>query len=109
MGAMYGLAGHVSVLEVEPDRRIRFHAKTDNPDHLTTVEFLFIPYQDDKTYVQITETSFIGDADARVACALDSTAGYRFLLSALKAVLEQDVRLQVTADAHPPDLHLPTA
>ncbi|MGC8489607.1 MAG: polyketide cyclase, partial [Clostridia bacterium] len=98
-----------SVLEVEPDRCIRFHAKTDDPDHPPTVEFLFVPYQDDKTYVQITETGFIGAGDARVARALDSTAGYSFLLSALKAALEHDIHLQVTADAHPPDLHLPTA
>jgi hypothetical protein len=72
-------------------------------------EFLFIPYPDDNTYVQITETGFIGDGDARVARALDSTAGYSFLLNALQAALEHDIRLQVTANAHPPDLHLPTA
>ncbi len=104
---MYGVAGHVSVLQVEPDRRIRFHSETDDPEHPTTVEFRFVPYESDKTYVQVSETGFRGDGDTCVARALDSTAGYTFLLSALKAALEHDITLRVIGDAHPPDLHLP--
>ena len=101
---MYGVSGHVWVLEVEPDRRIRFNSETDDPEHPTTVEFRFTPYQEDKTYVRITEAGFTGDADTKVARALDSTAGYSFLLSSLKATLEYDIALGLTGDAHPPDL-----
>jgi hypothetical protein len=39
--------------------------------------------------------------------ALDSTAGFTFLLSSMKAALEEDVTLKVVLDAHPPRLQMP--
>jgi hypothetical protein len=78
-----------------------------DPAHPTTVEFLFVPYEDDATYVRITETGFRGDGDTQVSRALDSTGGFTFLLSSLKAALEHDITLKVTLDAHPPNLQLP--
>lgn len=68
------------------------------------VEFQFIPHENDTTYLRITETEFTGDADTQVSRALDSTAGFTFLLSSLKAALEHDMTLRVTMDAHPPNL-----
>jgi hypothetical protein len=50
------------------------------------------------------ETGFTGDDGNQVSRALDSTAGFTFLLSSLKAALEHDITLRVTMDAHPPDL-----
>ena len=105
---MYGTSGRVWVEEVEPDRRIRFSWDGYDPSHPTTVEFAFVPYNKDATYTRITETGFTGDGDTKVARALESTAGFTFLLSSLKAELEHDITLRVTADAHPPDLHTPS-
>jgi hypothetical protein len=44
----------------------------------------------------------------RVRRALDSTAGFTFLLSSLKAALEYGITLQVVMDAHPPRLQIPS-
>jgi uncharacterized protein YndB with AHSA1/START domain len=104
---MYGVSGKVWVREVEPDRCIRFSWEGYDPAHPTTVEFLFVPYENDATYVRITETGFSGDGDTQVSRALDSTGGFTFLLSSLKAALEHDITLKVTLDAHPPHLQLP--
>ena len=38
--------------------------------------------------------------------ALDSTQGFTFLLSSLKAFLEHDVVLRVVLDAHPAGLQI---
>ena len=104
---MYRASGRVWVKEVQADRRIRFTWDGYDPSHPTTVEFQFIPYENDTTYLQITETGFSGDADTQVRRALDSTAGFTFLLSSLKAALEHDITLRVTLDAHPPNLQTP--
>jgi hypothetical protein len=42
-----------------------------------------------------------------VSRALDSTAGFTFLLSSLKAALEHDITLRVVLDAHPPNVREP--
>jgi uncharacterized protein YndB with AHSA1/START domain len=101
---MYGVSTTVLVQKVEPGRRIRYTWDGYDPAHPTTVQFEFIPYRDDATYLRITETGFTGDAGTQVTRALDSTAGFAFLLSSLKAALEHDITLRVTMDAHPPDL-----
>jgi uncharacterized protein YndB with AHSA1/START domain len=98
---MYDARGKVSVKQVEPDRRIRFAWDGYDPAHPTTVEFLLAAHDRDTTYLRITEAGFTGDADTQVARALDSTAGFTFLLSSLKAALEHDVTLRVVLDAHP--------
>ncbi len=105
---MYRASGRVWVKEVEPDRRIRFSWDGYDPAHPTTVQFQFIPYENDTTYLRITETGFTGDADTQVSRALESTAGFTFVLSALKAALEHDITLRVTMDAHPPRLQIPS-
>lgn len=104
---MYHASGRVRVRQVEPDRLIRFSWDGYDPAHPTTVEFQFIPYEDDRTYLRITETGFTGDADTQVGRALDSTGGFTFLLSSLKAALEHDITLRVVLDAHPANLQLP--
>lgn len=101
---MYGAAGNVWVNEVEVDRRIAFSWDGYDPTHPTSVEFHFIPYEGSATYLRIRETGFSGDPDTQVARALDSTSGFTFLLSSLKAALEHDITLRVVLDAHPPHL-----
>jgi uncharacterized protein YndB with AHSA1/START domain len=104
---MYDAQGHVRVDKVEDDRLIRFIWDGYDPSNPTTVEFNFSPHENDTTYLVVTETGFSGDADTQVARALDSTAGFTFLLSSLKAALEHDITLRVVLDAHPHDLRTP--
>ena len=104
---MYGASGRVWVEQVQPGRRIRFSWDGYDPSHPTTVEFQFIPHENDTTYLRITETGFTGDADTQVSRELESTAGFTFLLSSLKAALEHDITLRVTMDAHPAGLQMP--
>ena len=101
---MYGVSSTVWVEEVRPGRLIRFRWDGYDPVHPTTVRFEFVPYQGGTTYLRISETGFTGDPGTQVSRALDSTAGFTFLLSSLKAALEHDITLRVTMDAHPPDL-----
>jgi uncharacterized protein YndB with AHSA1/START domain len=89
--AMYDASARVRVLEVEPGRRVRF-------DWGSTVEIRLLPWKDDTTWVQVTETG-AGDP-------LDSTAGFSFLLASLKALLEHGIALGIVADAHPAGLQV---
>jgi hypothetical protein len=79
--------------------RIRFEWDDDKP---TTVEFRFVPWKDDATYVEVTETGFSGDGDEVVAGAIDSTGGFTNVLCTLKALLEHDVVLTTVLDHRPP-------
>jgi uncharacterized protein YndB with AHSA1/START domain len=101
---MYGVSVKVSVKEFEENRRIVFDwGPEDSP---TTVEFRFVPWRDDTTYVQVTESGFHGTGDQIVAKAIDSTGGFTMVVCALKALLEHDVVLTVVADKAPPGLEL---
>lgn len=97
---MYGVSSRVSVREVEENRRVLFHWSGYTPDVPTTVEFRFVPWEG-STYVQVTESGFTGDGDQLARYAADSTGGFTFLLSALKALVENDVILPLVRDAHP--------
>lgn len=91
---MYGASAEVHVLEVEPDRRVRF-------DWGRPVEFRFVPWKG-HTYVQVIEGGW-GD---NVTGVLDSTQGFTFLLASLKALLEHGIALGIVEDAHPAGLQL---
>jgi uncharacterized protein YndB with AHSA1/START domain len=97
---MYGVSDTVKVKEVESNRRIVFEW-SDEP---TTVELRFMPWKDDATYVEVTESGLRGDGDALVARVAGSTGGFTIVLCALKALLEHDVVLTAVRDAHPNDL-----
>jgi uncharacterized protein YndB with AHSA1/START domain len=103
---MYGASSRIRVQEVEQDRRIRFSWSGYDPEHPTTVEFRFIPWQDDTTYVLVTETGISGDGDTMAERLADSTAGFTFLLVSLKAFLEYGIELGVVMDAHPVGLEV---
>jgi uncharacterized protein YndB with AHSA1/START domain len=53
---MYVASGKVRVREVQPDRCIRFSWDGYDPSHPTAVQFQFVPYENDTTYLHITET-----------------------------------------------------
>jgi hypothetical protein len=59
-----------------------------------------------RPYVVVTATGFTGDGDTVARYATDSTGGFTFLLSPLKALLEHGIVLSVVRDAHPPGLEL---
>jgi uncharacterized protein YndB with AHSA1/START domain len=100
---MYGAGTDVTVLTVEPDRRIVVEW---NPERPSTVEWTFAPRGEDATMVVVTNSGFRGDADAMVAQALDSQGGFAFLLAAAKAFLEHGIELNLVED-HAPDALVP--
>ncbi|ACZ37514.1 SRPBCC family protein [Sphaerobacter thermophilus] len=97
---MFGVSAQVRVQEVEENRRIRFTWDDENP---TTVEFRFVPWREEATYVQVTESGFSGSGDEVVARVADATGGYYQVLCAAKALLEHGVVLSVVLDHAPPE------
>jgi uncharacterized protein YndB with AHSA1/START domain len=83
---MYGVSSTVNVLEVEENRVVRFTWSGYTSERPTTVEFRLTPWKDETTCLSVTETGFTGDGDTVAKFATDSTAGFTFLLSALKIV-----------------------
>jgi uncharacterized protein YndB with AHSA1/START domain len=96
---MYGVSAKVSVKEVEENSRILF--EWGDGDESTTVEFRFVPREDDTTYVDVTETGLAGNGDELDARAAGSTGGFTIALCALKALLEHDVVLSAVRDRFP--------
>ncbi len=97
---MYGVSSRVFVREIEENSRVVFTWSGYTPENPTTVEFRFIPMHDDTTYV----AGFTGTGDELVRYVADSTSGFTFVLSALKALLEHNIALGLVLDAHPADL-----
>jgi uncharacterized protein YndB with AHSA1/START domain len=67
----------------------------------TTVEWKFASRTDGSTFVTVTETGFAGDGDDLVKYVADSTQGFTLMLAGLKALLEHDIHLNLTADRYP--------
>ena len=99
---MYNHSIQVHVKEVEENKRILI--EWGNYGSMTTVEWGFTPYENDTTYVSITNSGFKGDGDKVVSDALDSKGGFTWVLAGLKALLEHNVELNLIADAFPKGL-----
>ena len=99
---MYDHSIEVDVKEVEDDKRILI--EWGNYGSMTAVEWVFTPYENDTTYVTITNSGFQGDGDKVVSDALDSKGGFTWVLAGLKAVLEHNVELNAIDDAFPKGL-----
>ena len=99
---MYNISIDVVVREIEVNKRILLD--WGNYGEMTTVEWVFTPYEDGATYVTITNSGFKGDGDKVVRDALDSTGGFTWVLAGLKALLEHNIELNVIADAFPKGL-----
>jgi uncharacterized protein YndB with AHSA1/START domain len=98
---MFGVSAEVSVKAIEANQRILIEWSSSG-GHSTTVEWLFAPRADNTTFVTITESGFSGDGDEVVWKAMGSQGGFTFLLSGLKAFLEHNIALNLSAD-HAPD------
>lgn len=96
---MYDVSIDVEVKEIEPNQRIL--VEWGNYGSMTAVEWIFTPYQNDKTYVTITNSGFQGDGDKVLKDALDSKGGFTWVLAGLKALLEHNIELNAIADAFP--------
>lgn len=101
---MYGASARVSVKELEKNSRVVIDWTDD--EKTTTVDFRFIPWEDDATYVEVTETGLSGDGDEIVSRVAGSTGGFTIALCALKALLEHDIRLTVVLDRYPEGLEV---
>ncbi|MEV6275980.1 SRPBCC domain-containing protein [Nocardia sp. NPDC051832] len=95
----YGASADVKVLDVEPDRSIRF--EWGNYEQPTTVEVKFTPHSAETTFVEITETGFQGTGDELVQWVNDTVGGFSTMLCGMKAWLEHDLELGAVTDHHP--------
>jgi len=99
---MYNHSVEVVVKEIDPNRRILI--EWGNYGEMTEVEWIFTPYENDKTYVIIKNSGFKGNGDKVVKDALDSQGGFTWVLAGLKALLEHDIELKAIEDAFPKGL-----
>jgi len=100
---MYNYTAQVTVLAIEPNRRILIEWGSAN-ETPTTVEWLFTPRAGHSTFVSITNTGFRGDGDEIIKQAMNSTEGFALVLAGLKAFLEHGIRLNLVADRFPQEL-----
>jgi uncharacterized protein YndB with AHSA1/START domain len=96
---MYNVSTDVQVKEIELNKRILLD--WGNAGEMTTVEWIFEPLENDKTYVTITNSGFHGNGDTIVNAALDSKGGFTWVLAGAKALLEHDIKLNAIEDAFP--------
>jgi uncharacterized protein YndB with AHSA1/START domain len=96
---MYDISIPVTAKAIEPGRRIAI--EWPGYSGPTTVKWTFDDRRDGTTFVRITEAGFNGDGDALVKQVADSTQGFTLVLAGLKALLEDDVRLDLVADRFP--------
>jgi uncharacterized protein YndB with AHSA1/START domain len=67
----------------------------------TQVEWTFQAVPDGTTFVRVQESGWTGDADKLLRYVADSTQGFSLMLAGLKAWLEHEIRLNLTADRYP--------
>jgi uncharacterized protein YndB with AHSA1/START domain len=96
---MYDVSIQVTAKIIEPNRRIVI--EWPGYSGPTTVEWMLASQEDGTTFVSVTEAGFTGDGDELVRYVTDSTQGFTLMLAGLKALLEHNVRLNLTADRYP--------
>jgi uncharacterized protein YndB with AHSA1/START domain len=99
---MYNHSVEVEVKAIEVNKRILID--WGNNESMTSVEWIFTRYEDDKTYVTIKNSGFKGEGDKVVSDALDSKGGFTWVLAGLKALLEHNIELNAIVDAFPQGL-----
>jgi uncharacterized protein YndB with AHSA1/START domain len=96
---MYNSSTVVNVISIEPDQRILVEWMAYGEP--TTIEWIFTSRPDNTTFVSITNSGFRGTQDEIAQQAIGSTEGFSFVLAGLKALLEQDILLNLIADRFP--------
>jgi uncharacterized protein YndB with AHSA1/START domain len=95
---MYDASTQVTAKAIEPNKRIVMEWQGYSGP--TIVEWKFASLEDG-TFVSVTESGWTGSGDDLVKYATDSTQGFSLMLAGLKALLEHNVRLNLTADRYP--------
>jgi uncharacterized protein YndB with AHSA1/START domain len=67
----------------------------------TEVEWTFEAIPDGTTFVRVSESGWVDDADKLIRYVADSTQGFTLMLAGLKALLEHDIQLNLTLDRYP--------
>jgi uncharacterized protein YndB with AHSA1/START domain len=99
---MYNVSTQVHVKAIEANKGILI--EWGDPGEVTTVEWIFTPYEGETTFVSITNSGFQGDLDSVIAQALDATGGFTWVLAGAKADLEHNLHLNLIADHYPAGL-----
>jgi uncharacterized protein YndB with AHSA1/START domain len=97
---MYNVATKVVVKSIEENKKISI--EWDEPP--TTVEFIFQPLDENRTYVVIKNYGFNKDGDELLSIIKDSTGGFTTVLDGLKAYLEHNINLNLIADKFPKEV-----
>jgi uncharacterized protein YndB with AHSA1/START domain len=96
---MYNVSSQVVVKGIEKDKRI--FIEWDGYESRNTVEWIFTIYEDNTTFVSVTESGFQGDSEQVISDALNSKGGFTWLLAGAKAFLEFGIELNLVGDAFP--------
>ncbi|MBL7870581.1 MAG: SRPBCC family protein [Cyclobacteriaceae bacterium] len=99
---MYNLVVPVLVLEIVENQKILI--EWGEGMHKSTVEWEFNSVNDNLTFLTIKNYNFQGNDDVLVSQIKDSTKGFTFVLSGLKAWLEHKIQLRLVEDAFPKEL-----
>jgi uncharacterized protein YndB with AHSA1/START domain len=97
---MYNLSTKVFVKEIIQNKKITI--EWDEP--ATTVDFEFIPLNNNKTYVVIRNYGFHQTGDELISVIRDSTGGFTTVLDGLKAYLEHNINLNLIMDKFPKEM-----
>ncbi len=95
----HGVSIDVLAKAVEPNTRVLI----EWPGYTgpTEVEWALQSIPDRTTFVRIRESGWTDDADKLVRYVADSTQGFTLMLAGMKALLEHDIRLNLTLDRYP--------
>ena len=99
---MYNLVIPVKVLEIVENQKILI--EWGEGIHKSTVVWEFNSVNDNLTFLTIKNYNFQGNDDELLSKIKDSTKGFTFVLSGLKAWLEHKIQLRLIEDAFPKEL-----
>ena len=99
---MYGASTRVVPKIIEPNKRILM--QWDGYSGPTRVQWTFTPWEDNTTFISVTESGWTGTGDELAKYAAESGQGFTWTLAGLKALLEYGVKLNLVADRFPKGL-----
>lgn len=99
---MYNATALVNVKEIEVNKRIL--VEWGDVGAMTELAWIFTPYENDSTFVSITNSGFQGDGDSVVAQTLDSSSGFTIVLDGAKVWLEHNINSNLIVDKFPKGL-----
>ena len=96
---MYGAGDDIHVRAIEADRSIIYDWGGEG--NLSRVAFTFTALDENRTFVEVTNSGFHGDPESVVAQALDSNGGFTTVLCAAKVWLEHGINARLIEDKYP--------